>query len=797
MPPPPAPSPPVSIATTSRQQSPPAILQRAASTALPPSPSGNAYRSSPAAAYPCTSGSPASQDEVELVALTPRQLRSQVAAANDSPFHDRHSIATTSVANMAEENEQMSDYDYGKSRQKTIPGYQFAKASPTGLDEKRGQPVSFGPMLDEIRLPSQWRRSLYPADAPPIPASTYEQHLDLSPFPTSPTMSNRTIPVPQPIKPRFRRLFVFTTTRDYISLLFPAVVLSILSALIQPYMSIVIGNAFAIFAAYPLNTSLATDADRAALRSGVANTSIQLTVAGVLALLFNYMKGVMWTRYGETVADRLRSKVYHGVQGKPMEWYDMGMGMREEEQGEGKENDAVGAGGLMSKFNRYIYKRNHFCLLTFTVRRETDDVRMATSHAFGLVVQNAFTFVLCFILAVIKSPSLAFVTLSTIPLVVLTQVVTQILCAPLLATERRVLAEASTNVERATAAISTVKAHNAQAAEEEKFMEAVSKSKGNLIKQGLVWGVSAGLTDFFLLGTFVLGFWYGAKIVREGKATSGAVMTCFWACLFAATYLQQVVPHLTTMTKGKNSIASLLTVIQDNPSRPMSRNPFSIDYNVSAAISQPNPQRASGPLTLQGGGVRPCRCRGEFNFNHISFAYPSRPETPVLRDISLFIPPGETTFIVGGSGSGKSTIAQLLLRLYDPTSGEITMDNHSFPFLNTHYTKENIAAVQQGCILFDMSVHDNVAMGLAGAGGADPDPKTGAMKRVPEDVTREQVEEACKMAMIHDFVMSLPEGYDTILGTGGSSLSGGQRQRLAIARARIRDPTVLILGKSC
>lgn len=297
-----------------------------------------------------TSSRFASPDRVELVALTPRQLP---PTSDGSPFHDRHSVATP-VASMAEESDGLSGYGYGRSRQKTAPGYQFANPSPAGLDEKRGQPVSFGPMLDEITPPSQWRRSLYPADAPPIPASTFERHLGLVPLPTSPATSHRIMPVSEPIKPRFRRLFVFTTTRDYILLLCPAVVLSILSALIQPYMSIVIGNAFAIFAAYPLNTSLATDADRAALRSGVASTSIQLTVAGVLALLFNYLKGVMWTRYGETVADRLRAKVYHGVQGKPMEWYDMGMGMREEEQGEGKENDTVGAGGLMSKFNRYV-----------------------------------------------------------------------------------------------------------------------------------------------------------------------------------------------------------------------------------------------------------------------------------------------------------------------------------------------------------------------------------------------------------------------------------------------------------
>ena len=422
--------------------------------------------------------------------------------------------------------------------------------------------------------------------------------------------------------------------------------------------------------------------------------------------------------------------------------------------------------------------------------RETDDVRLATSQAFGLAVQDFSAFLLCLLLALVKSPVLALVTLSTIPLVVLTQIVTQVISAPLYSHERRAFAEASTNIERATSAISTVKAHNAQQSEVERFTKLIDRARDSLVRQALVWGISMGLTDFLLMGTFVVGFWYGAKVVRDGRSTPGEVMTVFWACLFAATYLQSIVPQLTIMTKGKNSMASLLTVIQDEPGRPTSK-----PSSRSGSPPTPQPQRNSvlrskrRPVSLQ--GIRPPRCRGEFNLRNITFAYPSRPEQPVLRDVSLFLPPGETTFIVGGSGSGKSTIAQLLLRLYIPTSGDITLDDQSFPYLDEGFTRENIAAVQQGCILFDLSVHDNVAMGLA---GSPSDPKTGVVRR-PKDVTREEVVEACKMAMIHDFVESLPDGYETRLGTKGSTLSGGQMQRLAIARARIRDPTVLILGR--
>lgn len=272
--------------------------------------------------------------------------------------------------------------------------------------------------------------------------------------------------------------------------------------------------------------------------------------------------------------------------------------------------------------------------------------------------------------------------------------------------------------------------------------------------------------------------------MRDGRSTAGEVMTVFWACLLAATYLQVLVPQLTIVTKGKNSMASLLTVIQDDPAV----NSFS----PSTSPDAPNfPRRISmkaRPLSLR--GIRPLRCRGEFNLRNVSFAYPSRPDQPVLRDVSLFLPSGERTFIVGGSGSGKSTIAQLLLRLYIPSCGELTLDDQSFPYLDERFTREHISAVQQGCILFDLSIHDNVAIGEAGA-GAD----TSGNARRPKDVTKEEVIEACRMAMIHDFIDSLPEGYETKLGTGGSTLSGGQKQRLAIARARIRDPTVLILGE--
>jgi ATP-binding cassette subfamily B (MDR/TAP) protein 1 len=122
--------------------------------------------------------------------------------------------------------------------------------------------------------------------------------------------------------------------------------------------------------------------------------------------------------------------------------------------------------------------------------------------------------------------------------------------------------------------------------------------------------------------------------------------------------------------------------------------------------------------------------------------------------------------------------------MYTPQLGDIQLDDLDLTYLDESFTRRHVAGVSQGCILIDMSVYDNVAIGLAAPGSG----------RRPEDAIREEVIEACRLAVMHDFLRNLPDGYDTQLGTNGANLSGGQKQRLAIARAKLRDPTVLILG---
>ena len=166
---------------------------------------------------------------------------------------------------------------------------------------------------------------------------------------------------------------------------------------------------------------------------------------------------------------------------------------------------------------------------------------------------------------------------------------------------------------------------------------------------------------------------------------------------------------------------------------------------------------------------------GKIKFDNVSFAYPSSNHT--LHNINLEINPGEKIVLLGPTGAGKSTLINLIPRLFDPDEGQVLIDGHDISKLTLESLRHHIGIVHQDAFLFTMTIHDNIAFGRP-------------------DATRDEVIEAAKAAQIHEYIMTLDEGYETIVGERGVTLSGGQRQRVTIARALLKDPEILIFDDS-
>jgi ATP-binding cassette, subfamily B (MDR/TAP), member 1 len=316
---------------------------------------------------------------------------------------------------------------------------------------------------------------------------------------------------------------------------------------------------------------------------------------------------------------------------------------------------------------------------------------------------------------------------------------------------QKIYAEAGAVAEETLGQMRTVASNNGEQRAIRLYNAKAQKAEDENIKLARITAVVIGVFFGSMWLMYAAGLWYGGKRVADAKTDPGSVFSAFFGILIGTMSMAQISPNITAVAQAKGAAAGLYAILATKSA---------IDASAMNAGTAPN------------------TCEGRIEAVGVEFFYPSRPDVTILKDYNVRIAPGETVAFVGASGGGKSTLIALLERFYDPIRGQILLDGRDITTLSVQWLRAQIGLVSQEPVLFATTIFENIAFGSS------------------HGVTRDEVIAAAKLANAHDFIMRLPQQYDTTVGEKGISLSGGQKQRVAIARAIVRKPKILVLDEA-